>query len=142
MADMFFMLRMVVFTFIIVVIMQIKIGPATLEQHSQEWLHSSSMVTSLQGVAEGAVKVLTQGYKSAANALDINISKVFRKEELPGGRLANIGIKTSDAPIHPCSLCIYAISNAIGESATVTTISVRSSSQRIRHGQMPLSIAM
>lgn len=95
MTDLLFVIRMVIITVVIVLLMQIKIGPATIEQHSTEWLHSSSAVASLQGVSEGAVKVLTQTYKAVVTSLDTNIGKVFRKDEMPGTRAAAFGFQRS-----------------------------------------------
>lgn len=95
MSDLLFIIRMVIITVVVVLLMQIKIGPATIEQHSTEWLHTSSVVTSLQGVSEGAVKILTQTYKTIVTSLDTNIGKVFRKDEMPGTRAAAFGFQRS-----------------------------------------------
>ncbi len=96
MSDLFFIIRMMVLTVVIVLIMQIKIGPSTLEQHSADWIHNSSVVSSLRLVSDGAVKALTQTYKSVAAILDTNIGKVFRKDEMPGSRHAAFQLKRSE----------------------------------------------
>ena len=62
MSDMFFVIKVFLFTAVVVAIMQIKIGDRNIEQHSQNWLHSSSLVHTLNTVSNGANKLITDGY--------------------------------------------------------------------------------
>ncbi len=55
MSEVFFVLKTLIVTIAIVLLLQIRIGRSTLEQHSLTWLHSSTAVEALRGVADGAV---------------------------------------------------------------------------------------
>jgi hypothetical protein len=89
MSDLFFVIRMVIITAVLLIVMQIKVGTVTIERSAQEWMHSSSMIASLQKVAGGAVKFLSQGYKTVATSIDSGVGKVFHSGELPGSRISN-----------------------------------------------------
>jgi hypothetical protein len=56
-ADFFFVLRTFAIAIALFLAMQIRVGNRSVEQHSVAWLHSSSVVDSIQNVAEGAVHV-------------------------------------------------------------------------------------
>lgn len=71
MGDIFFVLKTLAITITIVVLMQIKIGPRTIEQHSLAWIHQSVVVEQLQEVAAGAVKAGRQGVIAVKGMLGI-----------------------------------------------------------------------
>ena len=59
MSDFFFVVKCALATLVILVFMQMRIGNRTIEQHSLNWIQTSSAVEELRGVAEGAVFVET-----------------------------------------------------------------------------------
>jgi hypothetical protein len=65
MGEIFFVLKTLIVTVAIVSLMQIRIGRATLEQHSLAWLHTSATVEALRGVADGAVAAAFNGIEWA-----------------------------------------------------------------------------
>ena len=56
MQDIMFVLKCLIVTAVILVAMQIRIGHHTAEGHVMSWIHHSSVIHTLQDVAEGAVK--------------------------------------------------------------------------------------
>jgi len=62
MSEFFFVLKSLFLTVVIILCMQIKIGSATIEQRSLEWMRESKAVYALRGVAEGAVSLIYEGW--------------------------------------------------------------------------------
>lgn len=88
MGDFLFVLKTLVITIVLVLLMQIKIGTATIEQHSLAWIQNSAITDTLRSVAQGAVKATVQGYRWMSSAFDTNVGKRFSKENEPGSRLS------------------------------------------------------
>jgi hypothetical protein len=61
MQDIFFVIKCIVITTVVVIAMQMRIGHRTAEDHVMSWIHSSSVRGTLQEVAEGAVKAGKNG---------------------------------------------------------------------------------
>lgn len=61
MGDFFFVIKTLLLTIVIVMLLQIKIGPTTLEQKSLNWMRESNAVHALRGVAEGATVAIDEG---------------------------------------------------------------------------------
>lgn len=76
MGDLFFVLKSFAITAVIVVLMQIKIGPQTIEQRSLSWLHQSFLAEQLQNVAEGAVKAGREGYRAVAGFTGLGSKRI------------------------------------------------------------------
>jgi hypothetical protein len=55
--DFLFVLRTFGVTVVLFLLMQIRVGNTTLEQHSLSWMHSSRVAGTLQEVADGAVHI-------------------------------------------------------------------------------------
>jgi hypothetical protein len=62
MLDFLYVVKMLIFTIIVVFLLQIKIGTSSIEQHSLRFLRGSTAVHELNGVAKGAMKVMSRGY--------------------------------------------------------------------------------
>lgn len=62
MGDLFFVIKMTVYTLILVILMQIKIGSTTLEQKVIEVTHHSQLAGYLQEVAQGAATFVGNQY--------------------------------------------------------------------------------
>lgn len=69
MSEMFFVIKVFIFTLVVVAVMQVKVGDRNIEQRSQSWLHSSSLVHVLNSVSVGAGKVFTDSYHYVGNKL-------------------------------------------------------------------------
>ena len=86
MADILFVLKSFLVTFILVVVMQIQVGNNTIESHLQGWIRGSVVVQSLRDIAHGAVKVISQGYQSTVSTLDTKLGRGFNREQMAGTR--------------------------------------------------------
>lgn len=67
MGEFFFVVKVFMATVLIVLLMQIRIGRATVEQHSIGWLHTSNAVEALRGVADGAIAAAFNGVEWGKN---------------------------------------------------------------------------
>ena len=65
MKDIFFIFRVLMLTVTAILIFQVKVGETTLEQKSEAWIRSSTLVTPLQEVADGTVVVIHKLIKKA-----------------------------------------------------------------------------
>lgn len=52
---------------LIVICLQVRIGTGTLENHAQEWIHTSSVGLYLQGAADGATLILHNAGRSVSD---------------------------------------------------------------------------
>ena len=87
MGDIFFILRMAFYTLVLVIIMQVKIGPTTLEQKVIQLTHNSQAAGVIQGVAQGAVAFIGVQYNQATKHLKSQFIKDHGANNQPGTRL-------------------------------------------------------
>jgi hypothetical protein len=80
MGEVFFVLKTMVITIVVVMILQIKIGSSTIEQKSMTWIHESVVVESLRGVADGAVKIFSKGFNSVRSTITGDVSDRLSSE--------------------------------------------------------------
>jgi hypothetical protein len=93
MGEVFFVLKTMVITIVVVMILQIKIGSSTIEQKSLTWIHESVVVESLRGVADGAVKIFSKGFNSVRSAVTDRVSDGVSTET----KAANFQLKRTEA---------------------------------------------
>ena len=74
MGEVFFVIKTMVITIVVVMLLQIKIGSRTIEQSSMVWIHESAVVESLRGVADGAVKIISKGFGSVKSVVSDHVS--------------------------------------------------------------------
>ena len=98
MSDFFFAIRMFAFAVVLIVLMQIKIGDATVEQHSLEWIQTSSLVGGLRGVSDGAIKSTSQAVRWLTSSVDATVNRAFRKDSAPGRR--SLGVTWDRSPAY------------------------------------------
>ncbi len=55
MGSLFFFFKSIALTFFIIILLQIRIGPQTLEERALSWARQSSLVQPVESVAQGAV---------------------------------------------------------------------------------------
>lgn len=87
MGDLFFIIKMAIYTFIIVVIMQVKVGSTTLESRVIELTHRSEVGQSLQKVAESAAAFIGIQYRKAASHFKGRYFERNSSSQIPGQRL-------------------------------------------------------
>ena len=97
MADLYFALRMLALTVIIAIAMQVKVGPATVEQHSLAWIQGSSLAAGLRTVSDGAIKATSRAFHWVAGSIDARFNRIFRHDEAAGVRTLGVKLDRSDA---------------------------------------------
>ena len=75
MSEIFFVLKSILITVVIVTCLQIKIGPKTVEERSLTWMHRSVAIDALRGVADGAVVAIENGYAWGRKLVDKQLGK-------------------------------------------------------------------
>lgn len=74
MSDIWFFLKTFVLTVAIVIAMQIQVGGRSIENHALSWVQSSVVASPLNGVAQGAAKMI----RDAATAVKKKVKHPFR----------------------------------------------------------------
>lgn len=87
MGDLLFLLKMTVYTVVIVILMQVKIGPTTLEQKVIEWTHHSQLAGVLQNVASGATTFVGVQYRNLTGHVKSRFVERNSASQIPGQRL-------------------------------------------------------
>jgi hypothetical protein len=62
MSEFFFVVKTALFSALVLMVLQMKIGGSTLEQHSETWIYHSRVGGELQHVARGAVRAGHEGW--------------------------------------------------------------------------------
>ena len=62
MSEFFFVVKTVLFSALVLMVLQMKVGGSTLEQHSEAWIYHSRVGGEMQAVARGAVKAGYEGW--------------------------------------------------------------------------------
>jgi hypothetical protein len=85
-SDLFFFVRMMVMTVLVVFALQIRVGDQTLEQSSQALITASVNTLDLQKVADGGVRLLRDTWNGVASRVANGVGSVFSAENRPGER--------------------------------------------------------
>lgn len=97
MSDFLFVLKALVATVVLVFFMQIRIGPSTIEHHTLAWLQNSFLVDNLRFVANGAVKVVSQGYEYVSSFVNKNVGAPSEQAEGHESRVERLRPRRSEA---------------------------------------------
>ncbi len=89
MGDLFFILKMMIYTLVLVVILQVKVGSTTLEQKLQSITHQSQLAGAVQGVAQGAATFIGVQYNKLAGKINSKYIEKHSSSNRPGSRLKN-----------------------------------------------------
>ena len=95
MGDLIFFVKTVLITFIILTIMQIKVGERTLEQKALVFGHSSTYARPIQEVAQGGVIFIRQIWRKVSGSLNTKFMQKFDSDQAPGKRALGIQIERS-----------------------------------------------
>jgi len=87
MGDLFFMLKMVFYTFFLVLMMQIKIGGTTLEEKVIRFTHHSSTAHFFQKTAQGGATFLGHQYNKFVGNMSSEFFNKHKPSQVPGHRL-------------------------------------------------------
>jgi hypothetical protein len=77
--DTLFVLRMLAFTVLIVIALQVRVGDLTLDEHFQAWLGRSVFVGYIQEAAHGAMGLAKDGYGRVHQSIVGLLGKYTRK---------------------------------------------------------------
>jgi hypothetical protein len=77
--DIFFVIKMLGLTCVVVVLMQVHMGGTTLENHFYGFLKNSIFVDYLQEATDGGVALTKKGYKKADEGVHSLISRLDRR---------------------------------------------------------------
>lgn len=81
-----FVLKIFVLTVVIVLLMQIKVGEQTVENHAHSFLKTSSILAPLNEIAQGGAALFRSTYQGAIKTFDSIVTKKFRSDSSPGKR--------------------------------------------------------
>jgi hypothetical protein len=83
-SEIFFVLKTMLITVVIVTCLQIKIGQRTVEERSLSWMHRSVAIDALRGVADGAVVAIENGYSWGRTFVEKQMGKSGAKSRVSG----------------------------------------------------------
>lgn len=94
--DAWFFLKAVIITFILLSVLQVKVGEETLEEKALTFVHSSSYAKPIQEVSQGAVTFITQIWRKATHSLSSKYMKNFSDKEAAGRRALRFQVERSE----------------------------------------------
>lgn len=97
MGDFLFAVKAMIATIAIVFLMQIKVGPATIEQLAHEFIRTSAITDYLRTVAAGGVKALGAGVDAASAMFDTNVDQSLNKASKAESNPSFFSFRRSDA---------------------------------------------
>jgi hypothetical protein len=97
MADLLFVVKSFLATFLLVVLMQIQVSNQTIESHMHNWIRSSEVVSSLRGVAQGAAKIINQGYRATMRTIASQVGGEVNREQMAGSRGFGFRLERNDS---------------------------------------------
>lgn len=86
MGHLFYVLKIGIATFLIVVLMQIEVSHKTVENHAEGFIRKSSLLEPARQIAEGGFIALKNIYRKSIIIADSFVTKQFRAENSPGQR--------------------------------------------------------
>lgn len=81
MTDMMFFVKTFLLTVVLVLAMQLRVGRHTIEHHAMSFVQSSAIVAPLNGVANGAAKMVRDITDHVSNRVKSNTRKSTRSEK-------------------------------------------------------------
>ncbi|OQW51145.1 MAG: hypothetical protein A4S09_10620 [Proteobacteria bacterium SG_bin7] len=87
MRDLFFVMRMLIITFTLILTMQIQINNKTIEERSLAWIRTSPYIEELQKIADAGVVGARKLWGNITSKFSDGVFKGFKSEDRPGNRL-------------------------------------------------------
>ncbi len=97
MSELFFIVKSIFLTLVVIILFQVKIGETTLEEKTIYWAQQSSVLQPLHEVAHGGVKVLRESWKVFFGNLNSKFFSSLNTSNMPGKRDLNLSLKRSEA---------------------------------------------
>jgi len=86
MSHIFYILKIGLITFIVVLAMQIEVSNRTIENHAEGFIRKSSILEPIRQISEGAFIASKNAYRMTIKTFDSFVTKQFRAENSPGQR--------------------------------------------------------
>jgi hypothetical protein len=86
MGHLFYVIKIGIATFLIVVLMQIEVSHNTIENHAENFIRRSSFFEPAREIAEGGFIAAKNIYRKSLAVADSFVTKQFRAENSPGQR--------------------------------------------------------
>ena len=96
MDSVWFTLKALALTFIVTVLMQIKWGTATIEDHTIQFITTSGLVKPVDDTANGAVVFIRNSWNQLTKYLNTNFTNALRSENRPGSRQNFLSLERSE----------------------------------------------
>lgn len=97
MTEFFFFLRIMFFTAVTVLLMQVRWGEETIENHTMNLLTTSAIVAPIDTTAQGAVVFIRNSWNSMTKSFNTRFSNSLRGDNQPGSRLSGLNVGRSQA---------------------------------------------
>ncbi len=95
MSEIFFILKTMVLTAVLVVVLQIRVENQSLEDKATEYLQSTTVLAPLQETADGALKVVKKFWKTAMGSMNSKFMREFNSDQTPGKRKLGVQLERS-----------------------------------------------
>ena len=87
MGDLFFVIKMFIYTLILVVFMQVKVGTTTVEEKILYWTHQSELAGNFQNIAQGAIRFMSDQIYWFKGKVQGKVMDKIDGSSRPGSRL-------------------------------------------------------
>lgn len=89
------MIKTVAFAMLIVLLLQIRLGGHTIEESAVNWFRTSSIISPIQTVADGGVRLIRAAAGKVAGLFEFNFSEKLKNR--PGQRDLQLKLERSQA---------------------------------------------
>ena len=86
MSELVFTLKMAAITFVIVLLMQVRVGDTTIEDHAHLWIQTAAPVLFLRDVAEGGLAAAHDGWAKVTSGIKTKYWSKYDSSKMPGQR--------------------------------------------------------
>lgn len=97
MSEFFFVLKVMFFTLVAVLLMQVRWGEKTIETHTMNFLTESSLVAPIDDTAQAAIVMIRNGWNSMIRSFNTRFSHSLRDDNRPGNRLSGFTFGRSES---------------------------------------------
>ena len=86
MGEIFFVIKTFVITLVVVLLLQIKIGPQTIDEKIHASIQASQLAAPLEETVKGGVLMLEHGYRKLISLFNHSLKEKINQENAPGNR--------------------------------------------------------
>ena len=97
MSELAFAIKMAVIAFVVVILMQIRVGDESVENHAHNFIQTSAAVLYLREVAEGGLAAVHDGWSKLTSNIKTRYWSKYDSKNAPGQRQLEMTIDRSEA---------------------------------------------